>query len=183
MKRCPKCNLEYFDNALEFCLEDGIKLASVTSFDNEIPTLVKSTGSNQTAAKTAQLPNPNIAKTLESNFADKNREVETAEQPLPQTKNQLKEQVAAQSYKILEVAPIFLSLAHNWWQWIYLNNQNYSSVSSFLVSANFLMWILLLAAGVAVGLFAVRKCANKSFAYAGLVILAINLILFLVPKR
>ena len=27
MKHCPKCNADYFDNMLEFCLEDGTRLA------------------------------------------------------------------------------------------------------------------------------------------------------------
>lgn len=183
MKRCPKCNLDYFDNTLEFCLEDGMKLSFLSSYDNEIPTLVKSNLPDETAAKTVNLLNPNIAETLESNFANPNRDIETAPQNNAHLTNPIKEQVSVQSYKILEVAPIFLSLAHNWWQWLYLNNQYYSSVSSFLVSANFLMWLLLLLGGAGVSFFALKKCANKSFAYTGFIILAVNLILFLVPKR
>jgi len=74
-------------------------------------------------------------------------------------------------------------LAHNWWQWIYLNNQYYSSLSSYVLSANFLMWLLLLAAGATVSLFAVKRCKDKGFAFVSLVVLSINLILFLVPRR
>lgn len=183
MKRCPKCNVDYFDNALEFCLEDGMKLSSVSKFDNEIPTLVKPIRLNQMAAETVNLPNPNIAKNLASNLVNPNKIPDTTPQFEPENSNPLKEKVSAQSYKILEIAPIFLSLTHNWWQWIYLNNQYYSSFSSFLVSANFLMWLLLLLAGAVVSFLAFKKCANKTFAYTSFVILSINLILFLVPKR
>src|SRR6266404_134402 len=30
MKSCPKCNKEYADNSLRFCLEDGAKLVKVS---------------------------------------------------------------------------------------------------------------------------------------------------------
>jgi hypothetical protein len=83
----------------------------------------------------------------------------------------------------LEIAPIVIALALNWWQWIYLNNQYYSSFSSYVLSANFLMWLLLLTTGTALSLFAVKRCKNKRFAFASLVILSVNLILFLVPRR
>ncbi len=39
------------------------------------------------------------------------------------------------------------------------------------------------ASGAITGLIAVKRCRNKGFVFAGLVILSINLILFLVPKR
>jgi hypothetical protein len=45
------------------------------------------------------------------------------------------------------------------------------------------MWLLLLITGGATGLLAVKYGRNKGFAYTSLVILAINLLLFLVPKR
>ena len=85
--------------------------------------------------------------------------------------------------KILEISPLVIALAHNWWQWVYLNNQYYYSFGSYVFSANFLMWLLLLATGGIIGLISLKKNQNKSFAIAGLVILAINLLLFLVPKR
>ncbi len=148
MKRCPKCNLDYFNNTLEFCLEDGMKLSLLSNFDNEIPTRVKSNNSNRKAAETGNLPNPNIAKTLKSNFANPNLEIKTIARDKIETSDIIKEKVSVQGYKILEVAPIFLSLTHNWWQWLYLNTQYYSSVTSFLVSANFFIWLLLLLGGV-----------------------------------
>jgi hypothetical protein len=95
----------------------------------------------------------------------------------------LKEKVALQGFKDLEIPPIVVSLSHNWWQWVYLNNQYYSSFSSYVFSANFLMWLLLLVGSAVVGLLAVKLCRNKGFVYTSLVILAINLLLFLVPER
>jgi hypothetical protein len=82
----------------------------------------------------------------------------------------------------LEITPIIISLAHNWWQWVYLNKQDYLTFTSYVSSANFLVWLLLLVAGASVGMLVLKLCQNKSCAYTGLVILAINLLLFLVPK-
>jgi hypothetical protein len=100
-----------------------------------------------------------------------------------ETSDLLNDKISSQTRKILEIAPIFLALTHNWWQWIYLNNQYYSSISNFLVSANFLMWLLLLAVGTILGLIGIKRCQIKTFSIASLVILSINLILFIVPKR
>ena len=175
MKRCPKCSIEYFDNTLEFCLEDGMKLVTPLSYETATPIVNQSNQPNSSTEKTVNLPFSNPAKTLELGDANDF-------QTIPQT-DLLKVRVAHQSNKILEIAPIVIVLAHNWWQWIYLNNQYYSSLSSYVLSANFLMWLLLLAAGAAVSLFAVKRCKNKGLAFASLVILSINLILFLVPKR
>jgi len=175
MKRCPKCSIEYFDNTLEFCLEDGTRLASALSYETETPTVTQPNKPNLSTEKTVNLPFSKPSKILEFGGANDI-------QMIPQTAL-LKERVAQQSNKVLEIAPIVIALAHNWWQWIYLNNQYYSSLSSYVLSANFLMWLLLLAAGAAVSLFAVKRCKNKGLAFASLVILSINLILFLVPKR
>lgn len=175
MKRCPKCSIEYFDNTLEFCLEDGMRLISAHSYENETKTITHSNKPNPSTEKTVNLPFSKPAKTLKFGGANDF-------QTIPQI-DLLKEGVAQQSNKVLEIAPIVIALAHNWWQWIYLNNQYYSSLSSYVLSANFLMWLLLLAAGAAVSLFAVKRCKNKEFAFASLVVLSINLILFLVPRR
>ncbi|HVF29657.1 MAG TPA: hypothetical protein VNA22_01755, partial [Pyrinomonadaceae bacterium] len=40
MKRCPKCHLEYPDDTLNFCLEDGETLISGDR-DREPPTAIK----------------------------------------------------------------------------------------------------------------------------------------------
>ena len=163
---------------LEFCLEDGSKLFIVSTYD-EMATVAKSNPSNSLTEKTAGLPYSKVPDTLRV-------EAQANTQPVKKTGDSpdlLKEKVADKTFRMLETAPIVLSLAHNWWQWIYLNDQYYSSLTSFLVSANFLMWLLLLIAGAAVSLFSVKFSRNKGFAYTSLVILAINLLLFLVPKR
>jgi hypothetical protein len=70
MKQCPKCKIDYFDNSLEFCLEDGMKLSFVTNFDNEISTLFSPNRSNLTSAETVDLPNPNLAAEAKYPFAN-----------------------------------------------------------------------------------------------------------------
>lgn len=175
MKRCPNCNIEYLDKTLEFCLEDGTPLLSVADHETESPTILRPTKTASTDEKTINLPFSDAAQPLESNRADR---VETTRQ-----KTLMTERVAEPSRNVLEIAPLVVALAHNWWQWIYLNNQYYSSFTAYILSANFLMWLLLLTTGAVIGLWALRRCQNKGFAFASLVILSINLILFLVPKR
>ena len=82
-----------------------------------------------------------------------------------------------------EYASIGIALAHNWWQWLYLEKQYVSSILDYIFSANFLMWLVLLVSGTAISLFVVRRSERKIFGILSLVILAINLILFLVPRR
>jgi len=76
-----------------------------------------------------------------------------------------------------------VALAHNWWQWVYLEKQYVYSLTDYLLSANFVMWLLLLACGILSGLYGLKRSKNRSYALIGLVVLAINLILFLVPRR
>lgn len=182
MKRCPSCNADYFDEMLEFCLEDGAKLISITNPVVESPTAAAPNRINLDAGGAVNLPFSNIPQTLESNAPNNLPESFSAE-TIAVAAPPLKEKVTSQGYKVLEVAPIVVSLAHNWWQWVYLRGQYYSSFSNYFFSANFLMWLLLLAASAVAGLLALKLCRNKSFAYTGLIILAINLLLFLAPGR
>lgn len=164
-------------------MEDGTKLISLKELKPEKLTITKSEESNPTLAETVSLPFSGISSTSDLRGLQKEGEVQTNFFDQTARSNLIKETVTSQTYKILEVAPIVLSLAFNWWQWLYLNNQYYSSLSSFLVSANFLMWLVLLIFGVSLSFFTLKKCENKSLAYVSLVILAVNFILFLVPKR
>ena len=41
MKRCPQCTTEYYDDMLEFCLEDGAKLHTVSKPKTDAPTITK----------------------------------------------------------------------------------------------------------------------------------------------
>jgi hypothetical protein len=166
MKRCPKCNADYYDNMLEFCLEDGTRLTSLSGAPATVAQPPRQTAADKTVSMPLSAP-------------PKEQEVETvvAKVLVPTDNTELSQN------KVLEIAPVVVALAHNWWQWLYLEKQYYSSFMDYVFSANFLMWLLLLAAGVAVSLYSIKRSERRGFAYAGLVILAINLILFLVPRR
>ncbi len=175
MKCCPKCNIEYFDKTLEFCLEDGTRLVLNSTYQTETPTIVRTNKLDLSTEKTFSLPYSTPAKTLE--MGNVNSPQDFSQTILSDEKH------TQQRNSILEIAPFVVALAHNWWQWIYLNTQYYSSFSSYVLSANFLMWLLLLAAGTTLGLLGIKRCQNKAFSFASLVILSINLIMFMVPKR
>ncbi len=162
---------------LEFCLEDGARLASLPDTAGAVKAVTQANPPRPTAAETVSLPFAGVPKTLE--VPGPSGEVETV---VAKT-DMIIPAAPSQTYAVLENAPIVLALAHNWWQWLYLEDQYVSSIASYIFSANFLMWLLLLAAGVAVSLFAVKRSERKIVAYISLVILAINLILFLVPRR
>lgn len=174
MKRCPKCNADYFDNMLEFCLEDGTRLisASQSSGATTTRTIPQTPTVGQQPAPLSNLHSEETV--VIRNVADAKPTI--ADGPL-----QIAEQ--SQTAKIMETAPIVLALAHNWWQWLYLEKQYVSSITEYILSANFLMWLLLLASGTIVSLLALKHSKNKTLGIISLVALAINLILFLVPRR
>ena len=182
MKRCPACKIDYFDEMLEFCLEDGARLVSVSNPAGEMPTVTKSKQQNSIINETVNFPLSDTPNTNPANFhqTQKAQPTFSAEKKITNFEGDKDDSA---NYKVLEIAPIVVSLAHNWWQWVYLNNQYYSSFTSYVFSANFLMWLLLLIASATLGILSLRFSRNRAFAYTGLVILAINLILFLVPKR
>lgn len=169
MKRCPQCNTDYFDNILEFCLEDGTRLIADPSVVTKAR-ILNTTAADTIAFESGAKPAP--VGLHQPGFPDQIKDAtpDTIAQSLPYG-------------KVLEIAPVVLALAHNWWQWLYLENQYVSSIASYILSANFLMWLVLLAAGIGISLTALKRIQNKAFAYISLVILAINLILFLVPRR
>lgn len=175
MKRCPTCATEYFDDMLEFCLEDGTKLLFVSKLADDAPTVTRQNAPTPFTEKTLNLPFT-AAQRLEANSPN---DVPT----IASKDSALEKETGGNSFKFLEILPVVIALAHNWWQWLYVNNQYISSVTSFLISANFLMWLLLLAAGAATSLFVIRRGQNHGYAFVSLVILSVNLILFLVPKR
>jgi hypothetical protein len=177
MKRCPKCYVDYFDNMLEFCLEDGAKLHVVSE------------PSGGPAAKTGT---ERVRSTVEETISFETPIMPAAPQPLekPEIETVVTHGLVQEakpdrsnSTRALEIAPIVLALMHNWWQWLYLENQYVSSIASYVFSANFLMWVLLLGAGIALSLKALKSLQEKAFAYISLVILAINLLLFVVPRK
>ena len=163
---------------LEFCLDDGAKLFVVNN--------------KTTAAETKVLDNNQNS--IETMFFDASKEVPktlkvnnpaTVEQPSAGATEpvSLKRKTIEKGYRALEVGTVTLALAHNWWQWVYVDHQNYGSIANFLTSAEFLIWLLLLFAGVALGLLTLKFSRKKELAYVGLLILAINFLLLLVPRR
>lgn len=178
MKVCSICKKNYYDETLEFCLDDGSRLAKIDDKSNEvltatsIPTNAEYTQAttvefnNRPDLQTAKIPatEPEILKTIS------------------QKKENLKRNVADTSQKFLEVSPIVVALAHNYWQWLYLYRQSTSQLSVFFTSYNFIVWFLLFLSGLLFGSFSLKYSKNKGFAITSLIILAINLILSIVPK-
>ena len=133
-------------------------------------------------------------KSVETMFFDASKDVpKTLEINDPATVDQpsakvteplsLKEKTIEKGYRALEVGTVALALAHNWLQWLYIDRQSYGSIANFLTSAEFLIWLLLLFAGAAAGLLTLKFARRKELAYLGLLILAVNFLLLLVPRR
>ncbi|HLA96101.1 MAG TPA: hypothetical protein VK612_10290 [Pyrinomonadaceae bacterium] len=159
---------------LEFCLEDGTRLTLLSGSATAESQPVRPTAAETVAFPPAKIQNAEIV------LPQPTAEFETIEAKRRDAPLDL---VKARGYEALGNVPIIIALAHNWWQWLYLEKQYVSSITEYVFSANFLMWLLLLISGVAVSLFVVRTGTKKTVAYTSLVILAINLILFLVPRR
>jgi hypothetical protein len=177
MKKCPKCRTEYSDETLRFCLEDGTELSFVGK-QSEVATEVFSIGQKSTETMFFDRGD-GVPQTLPNDAAA------TAKQDLPSATqpSSLKEKTVEKGYRALEVGTLVFALALNWWQWLYVDRQNYLPVANFLLSAEFLIWLLLLLAGTTSGLLTLKFSRKKELAYVGLVILAINFLLLLVPRR
>jgi len=173
MKRCPKCNRS-FENSLDFCLEDGTRLTPI--FDAATAVTVESKAA-QTAPPTVAYPIAPVREAANNLSAAADVETVVAKKEI------LGAETISRPSPAFEYAAIAIALAHNWWQWLYLERQYASSIFDYIFSANFLMWLLLLASGTGVSLLVVRKSERKIFGILSLVILGINLILFLVPRR
>ncbi len=168
MKRCLKCNTEYLDDSLEFCLEDGTRLAAFVRSPENLRTPIVADSARAALPLTVSMPVLPDAPETETRV----RNIENA----PKT-------TGANPAAAIGYAAVIIALAHNWWQWIYLEKQYMYSIPEYLLSANFLMWLLLLASGSVLSIFAVRKRETKVFGIIGLVVLAVNLILYLVPRK
>jgi len=130
--------------------------------------------SGTSSIETVNLPQATIPQTIE---------IGAAKSTIQNKGEAIKQTVVHQSFKVLEISPIVLSLAHNYWQWLYVSNQSSAGILDFITSVHFLLWLLLLLTASVVSLVGIKYSQNKGFAYTSLVILAINFILFLVPKR
>lgn len=177
MKRCPNCQADYFDEMLEFCLEDGAKLTVVS---NSGATKTEPAARDQKSVETMFFDaSAGIPKTVEvKDSANTVRSSANETKPLS-----LKENAVEKGSRALEIGTMVFALAHNWWQWLYVDRQNYGSIANFLFSADFLIWFLLLLAGTIAGLLTLKLSRRKGMAYAGLVVLAINFLLLLVPRK
>lgn len=178
MKKCPQCQADYFDEMLEFCLEDGAKLTFVKSTATAADTKVFKTAQNsiETAFFDARAEVP---KTVNVNEAARTNALLPDETKL----TSLKQNAVEKGYRALEIGTLVFALAHNWWQWLYVDRQSYGSISNFLFSVEFLLWFLTLLAGTVLGLLTLKFSQRKALAYVGLVILAVNFLLLLVPRR
>ena len=176
MKVCGQCKKNYYDETLEFCLDDGTRLSKIDGGNNEVLTAASIKPKNEvTQAETVFLNNHDLRK---SDSPETEREILKT---ITQKKEILKQNVANTSQKFLEVSPIVLALAHNYWQWLYLYKSSTSQLSTFLSSYNFIIWILLFLSGLIFGVFSLKYSRNRGFAITALVVLAINLILSIVP--
>ena len=178
MKICGQCKKNYYDETLEFCLDDGSRLSKIDDKNDEVltATSIKSRAEYTQAATVAFNNQPNLQKS----------ELPVTEpeilKTITQKKENLKKNVADTSLKFLEVSPIVIALAHNYWQWLYLHRGSTGQLTDFFISYNFIVWILLFSSGLIFGIFSLKYSNNKGFAITSLVILAINLILSIVPK-
>lgn len=181
MKSCPKCKSVYYDETLEFCTEDGSHLIQVLQEKDEVPTIVSHKINNALADKTLELPNisPSIKDTVK---VSSQKELNPTAKIDAKITN-FKEKASYQGLRAIEIVPIILALAHNYWQWLYLNKLNYSDTLSFLISINFLVWFLLLFLGLISCFAALKYGKNKDFAVTSMIILAINLLLSIVPLK
>lgn len=178
MKKCPQCQADYFDEQLEFCLEDGAKLTFVRSTATAADTKVFNTAQNSVATaffdSRAEVP-----QTIEASEAAKTTAL-AADETKPIS---LKQNAVEKGYRALEIGTLVFALANNWLQWLYIERQHYGTLTNFLFSVEFLLWLLLLFAGTVAGLLTLKLSRTKTLAYVGLVILAINFMLLLVPKK
>ena len=182
MKKCPKCSSEYFDNMLDYCLEDGTRLITVTknlsqkTAERTVPPLTAPTQTETVVIASDKTQMRNDAPEVETILRN------DLQSQIQAKSEKLKTSLTDKWYQVLEFAPIILALAHNYWQWLYLAKQSPNQLSDFLLSHQFLIWFLLLISGAGFGIISLKYGRSKSFAVTALVILAINVLLSIVPK-
>lgn len=178
MKSCPECKKDYYDETLEFCLDDGSRLLKTDKFNNETLTAPAiKPNMDLTNLKTVELSKQQA---LPSAVSPKKEVFPNRE--FSEKKEKIKKNVADTSLRVLETSPIILALAHIYWQWLYFSRQPTYDLTAFFTSYSFLVWIFLLIGGLMFGLFSLKYGNNKGFAITALVVLAINVILSIVPK-
>jgi len=205
MKKCPQCQTDYFDNMLDFCLEDGARLilaeddppskpAARTIFQESPPTDPSTIAFNsafrhprndsegeietvvveKTPGKT---PGNNIGQ-----VAEKNAGQNTLQAPRKLDTEKIRHRALGHWTSFLETAPLVLALMHNYWQWLYLSKLGYSGFLEYFLSGSFLIWITLLICGLILSIVSLKYGRSLKFAVFSLVVLAINVLLYIVPK-
>ena len=159
---------------LDFCLDDGERLLLLK--ENQA-----SNNATQTQSKTVALDNKFNPTVFDSPDTMTGIQKDWQADLLNKSEG-IKQKVTLQWLKALEITPIILALAHNYWQWLYLTRKNYYDFSSFFLSLDFIIWLFLLITGAAFGIISLKYSERKSFAITALVVLAINVILSIVPK-
>lgn len=71
MKRCPTCKIDYFDEMLEFCLDDGAKLVLMSVSTGKMLTVTKPNKQNLTTNETVDLSSSKVPEIFE--LKDANR--------------------------------------------------------------------------------------------------------------
>lgn len=189
---CPKCGRRYTDAAFEFCLEDGARLMQAAADEPETQVGAPVTF----RSKTFEIVPPTLKR--DSNLSDwesrQNQETffgqpieknaqtvqtENAQDFVDKTASPAQQTIARfVENKAAAIAAIGLALAHNYWQWLYVARANGFEFSTVAV------WFLLLVCAAAISVAVLRfNRAGRSLAIVGLVMLAVNLLLYLVPKR
>lgn len=176
MKRCPICRTDYFDNMLDFCLDDGERLL----------TLVQ----NEDTKKTAPTQAETVAfdrkdhEPLNNFFAPEvATQIQSENSSLLENKSEkLKQEIKQRWLKTLEIAPIVPALAHNYWQWLYLARKHYYQFYDYFFSSDFIIWLLLLIMTLIFGIISLKFSIRKDFAITALIVLAINVLFSIVPK-
>ena len=159
---------------LDFCLDDGERLLLLEQKKDDVLNGIP------TQAETVALNNR-----LNTAFVPRDVDTELQNEWQTELENKsegIKQKVTLQWLKTLEIVPIILALAHNYWQWLYLARKSYYDFSSFFFSIDFLIWLLLLITGGVFGIISLKYSKRKGFAITALVVLAINVILSIVPK-
>src|SRR5687767_4561374 len=135
MKRCPQCQADYFDEMLEFCLEDGAKLSVASSRATAAETKVFNKNQSSVETMFAGRSGGEVPQTVEvKNPATINQ----AAANQTETMVSLKQNAVEKGYRALEIGTLVFALAHNWLQWLYIERQSYGTISNFLLSAEFL---------------------------------------------
>jgi hypothetical protein len=172
MKRCPKCRTDYFDNMLDFCLDDGERL--LTPGQNEE---LKKTAPTQ--AETVAFDKKDYAPV--NNFFTRDA-ADQIQSRIENKSEKIKQEIKQRWVKWLEIMPIIPALAHIYWQWLYLSRKYYYQFYDYFFSSEFIIWLLLLIITLIFGIISLKFSIRKDFAITALIVLAINVLLSIVPK-